>query len=41
MKMLVTFGQSHVHRVNGRTFDCDCVARITARTYEEARGQGL
>lgn len=37
MKILVTFGQNHVHRVNGRTFDCDCLARITARTYEEAR----
>lgn len=25
-----TFGQSHVHRVNGKTFDCDCVVKITA-----------
>lgn len=25
-----TFGQSHVHRINGKTFDCDCVVRITA-----------
>jgi len=41
MKMLVTFGQSHVHRVNGRTFDCNCVARITAPTYEEARARAF
>jgi hypothetical protein len=25
-----TFGQAHVHRVNGRTFDCDTVVKITA-----------
>lgn len=25
-----TFGQSHIHRVNGKTFDCDCVVKITA-----------
>jgi hypothetical protein len=25
-----TFGQNHVHRVNGKTFDCDCVVKITA-----------
>lgn len=24
----VTFGQVHTHRVNGKTFDCDCVAAI-------------
>lgn len=24
----VTFGQDHTHRVNGKTFDCDCVAVI-------------
>jgi len=25
-----TFGQDHVHRVNGFTFDCDVVVKITA-----------
>jgi hypothetical protein len=25
-----TFGQDHVHRVNGKTFDCDCVVQITS-----------
>lgn len=25
-----TFGQSHVHSVNGKTWDKDCVVKITA-----------
>jgi hypothetical protein len=29
-----TFGQIHVHSVNGKTFDKDCVVKITA---EDAR----
>lgn len=28
MKTYVTFGQAHVHRINGKTFDADCVACI-------------
>jgi hypothetical protein len=27
-KTFVTFGQSHVHRVNNKTFDKDCVAVV-------------
>lgn len=26
--VFVTFGQGHTHRVNGKTFDADCVARV-------------
>ena len=26
MKRYVTFGQAHVHSINGKTFDKDCVA---------------
>lgn len=26
MNTYITFGQTHVHRVNGKTFDKDCVA---------------
>lgn len=26
MKRYVTFGQNHIHRINGKTFDKDCVA---------------
>lgn len=25
-----TFGQTHVHSVNGKTFDKDCVVKVTA-----------
>ncbi len=28
MKTYVTFGQSHVHRINGKILDRDCVALI-------------
>ena len=27
-KTYVTFSQSHTHRVNGKLFDCDCVAVV-------------
>jgi hypothetical protein len=37
MKQYFTFGQIHVHRVNGKTFDCDCVAEIEAPTKGECR----
>lgn len=29
-KVYITFGQVHAHRVNGKTFDKDCVALIEA-----------
>lgn len=32
-----TFGQCHVHRVNGKTFDCDTVAVISAESHSKAR----
>jgi len=32
-----TFGQSHIHRVSGRTFDKDCVAGIQAENSGDAR----
>ena len=28
MKTYVTFGQTHIHSVNGKTFDKDCVAVV-------------
>lgn len=28
MKTYVTFGQNHTHRINGKTFDRDCVAVV-------------
>lgn len=27
-RLYYTFGQAHIHRVNGRTFDKDCVVEI-------------
>lgn len=33
----VTFGQSHTHRVNNKTFDADCVAVIDAESYDAGR----
>lgn len=37
MEVIVTFGQSHTHRVNNRTFDCNCVAVIKCDDYEQGR----
>ncbi len=31
MKMYMTFGQDHVHKINGHTLDKDCVAIINGR----------
>lgn len=37
MKHYVTFGQTHVHSVEGKTFDKDCVAVFKAETSKEGR----
>ena len=37
MKIYITFGQVHVHSVNGKTFDKDCVAVIDAESKLEGR----
>lgn len=37
IKTYVTFGQVHVHSVNGKTFDKDCIACIEAPTAEAGR----
>ncbi len=36
-RIYITFGQSHTHRVNGKTFDCDCVAIFNASGEKEGR----
>lgn len=36
-KTYVTFGQGHIHRVNGRIFDKDCVAAIEADNAVDGR----
>lgn len=35
MKLYVSFGQSHAHRVNGTTFDCNCLCEIECEDEEE------
>ena len=36
-KTFVTFGQDHAHRVNGETFDKDCVAVIETEHQNDGR----
>lgn len=37
MKLYITFGQSHTHRVNNVTFDKDLVAIIKCDNYHHGR----
>lgn len=37
MKTYVTFGTEHVHRVNGKTFDKNCVAVVNGNRKEVFR----
>ena len=41
MKTYVTFGQVHVHSVNGKTFDKDCVAVIECESQKEGRDKAV
>lgn len=41
MKTYVTFGQDHVHYINGKTFDRDCVAVIDCATEAEGRARAF
>lgn len=36
-KMIITFGQSHAHAINNRTFDRNCVAVIECEDYNDGR----
>ncbi len=36
-KYIITFGQLHTHRIQGKTFDCDCVAEVEAEDEQAAR----
>ena len=40
-KTYITFGQDHVHRVNGKTFDCDSVAVIESEGPREGRDKAF
>ncbi|MCP4180984.1 MAG: hypothetical protein GY756_24740 [bacterium] len=37
MKVYITFGQIHVHSINGKTLDKDCVAAIECNDYSDGR----
>ncbi len=37
MKIYITFGQDHVHQMNGETLDKDCVAVITCDSHEQGK----
>ncbi len=37
MKTFITFGQIHVHSINGKTIDKDCVAVINHTKDEDGR----
>lgn len=36
-KVYITFGQVHVHSINGKTLDKDCVAVINCNSYGHGR----
>jgi len=36
-KFYISFGQCHVHRIGGFTYDCDVLMGIRAETYQDAR----
>ena len=40
-KFYITFGQIHVHSVEGKTFDKDCLAEIEAETNREAHDKAM
>jgi len=40
-KTYVTFGSSHVHRINGHTIDKDCVAIIECKNAEDGRSKAF
>jgi hypothetical protein len=40
-KTYVTFGFDHVHTINGKTFDKDCVAVIECSSSEDGRNKAF
>jgi len=40
-KTYITFGQAHVHSVNGKTFDKDCVAAIECTDEKDGRDKAM
>jgi len=40
-KYYISFGQVHVHSVNGKTFNKDCLAEIEAKDRREAHDKAM
>jgi len=40
-KFYITFGQIHVHSVNGKTFDKDSLCEIEAESHREAHDRAM
>jgi len=36
-KFIITFGRDHVHCIDGKIFDCHCVAEVDASNEDAAR----
>lgn len=41
MRIFITFGQTHVHRIHGKTFDCDCIGVINCNSWKEGRDYAM
>ncbi len=41
MILYISFGQIHVHSINGKTLDKDCIAAIKCDNYEEGRAKAF
>lgn len=37
MKIFVSFGQGHIHKINGNVIDKDCIVVFDVSSYEEGR----
>lgn len=41
MRVFVTFGQVHLHVINGQVFDKDCIAVIDCEDHAEGRAKAF
>lgn len=40
-KLYISFGQTHVHRVDGKTFDRNCLCLVEGEDYTDCRKQAF
>ena len=41
MEIIISFGQTHEHKVQGKVLDKDCLARIECNSYEQGIERAL